>query len=241
MNFLQQSRVTALSEQMAFWQNPENMNNFYNNLPHFQRAETGVGKFLDGYVTYYCNTLTYNDLKNGRTLVLRKQWDDLDYVCYQDLYVAGESSGAFRCNKPVFREVVETGNGTFEYIEFEAPNGEYGENVFNDILAKGGLTKEYLISYIDDFTTMQKAASQVAAKHGRGVPLELGLFFDRFKDANGYFWAEALDWSVKSVFPVDEHLQFLDSVLKFRVGRSSLSASDIEEILSYARESWVQI
>ena len=240
MNFLQRARVAELTKLIVHWQNPDNMNAFYKNLPHFERANTGVGKFLEGYVTYYNNTLSYNDLSNGKTIILRNKWNDKDYVCSQELQEEAEAKG-FRINKLTFREVVETGDGTFEYLEFDAPNNEYGTNFLHDTIVEGSLTKEYIKEYIDQYGVLLKAAAEVASRNECGVPVELGLIFDRFKDSTGYFWTEALDWSMDPFYAVDNQSAFLETVLKFRIGRSTLSDTDVTELLSYARHVWTQI
>lgn len=241
MDFLQSLRVSQLSEQFTYWSDAANINARYANL-HRRIDNKGVvdnfvvQKWNDGYITYEYGTLKYEEITTGKTFILRKNFTETDYQCYTELYEAGKASGKFRCNQPIFRTVVPYGSGSLEYTEYLSPKGEYGMNTLTRRVTVTPVedVKQFAMDLVDDVAELIREIKVISAKHNTGFPAPLVFAWERYKDSDGYYYSEMLDWNATQS-------DFVEYLLLFMVHHMEITLpnrGEINDIVTYARTSW---
>lgn len=233
MDFIQNLRVGQLLERFQYFSEPANTAKF--DSDHIQKKFM-VERWADGYVHFTGNTLKYKDLATGKTFILRNNWQETDYPCYQALYQTGISLGTFRFMIPVFHELIQ--NGDYEYMEFSSPIEEHGDTFSTLFLAElMNDPKQVFREYVNQFAVILQAASSISSSNNVGLPF-IGFLPDRMKDSSGYFWPEVLEWNFTKDTLVSEQLEFFAKYCEFPIKNKLMTEQDRAELVEYARQAW---
>lgn len=244
MDFLQSLRVSELTNQLNRWSDPTTVSNYYGDLDKRITPSNGLDDFVvqrseGGYFTVENNTIKFEDLANGRTFVLRKNFKETDHLCYTDLYDAGISTNKFRCNKLDYREVIAFGAEMYEYLEFSSPAGEYGNNAVSDYFFNPVVDfKSFAMGNIDEVKNLIFEAKKVAQARQTGFPDFSLILWDQWKDSKGTYWQEILDWNISANDSISWLFMLLENMVELNQISGKITANEAAEILAYAKESW---
>jgi hypothetical protein len=244
MDFIQNFRFSALLERFNYWDQRENRVAFFNNFPLPEdhgptlRAMPNifiVAPWYDGYEEFFGNSLKYHELTTGKVFLIRPHTNDTSYECYQDLYNKSVESNNFRVIQPVYREVV---NG-FEYIEFNSLNSEAGTNTSSLFLYQSHDVQN-IRDYIDETAHIIRAAKSIAITRAVGFPENVCLILNRYKDSQGYFYTECLDWNSTFEVFVDANIELLQTLSTVTVSLGFITEAEQASAITYARTTWTQ-
>jgi hypothetical protein len=236
--------VAQLSDQLIHWSNRSVVDKLYAGLERRQTTQRlitddfVVQKWNDGYITVEDGTLKYEELTTGKTFVLRKQFNETDHACYTALYNA--ANGKFRCSKLEYREVVVLGSTKLEYLEFSAPENDYGTNIVTDLFfTKIDNVSTYLKDCILEVKEIALAAKSVSEEQKCGFPDFSLVLFDCWTDSKGTYWQEVLGWNFDYRESMESTLMFLENLLGELVATKSLDSEQAASIKEFARTSWL--
>lgn len=256
--FLQQLR-----EKQSQWKLPATQNKYFNNFqtaPKHWAPSFGIERDQNGYYYLSNDIFAYCNLRNGLIIRLRKNWNEKDWLCYSELFQTSQSTGEFRIDVPLYKEIINVDGTSWEYAEFQSPSGDYGKNSDDDVFEwpeltdglyqKNNITNEFkdqLVKYYKDFVDQSsiilKYAAQISDKHGVGLPLSLCKPSTRYKDNVGYFWSDfdQDQWSTDKVDALEHFLNVFTGTLYFAKACGVIDDARIDITLNYAREKWTMI
>lgn len=250
-----------LEKKITAWSSTEVRNNYVVNpsnpmFPQFgiERDENGF-YYMSDRIYYYC------DLRNGMNYRIKKNFKEIDFTCYQELYEAGISSGKFLIRKPTYREEIVLADIKWEYVELASPNNQYGTNFNNEVIKSwpkiidGVKTdntvslefKQKLAGYFqesfDDFLDVYSAAKVIAEKHGRGLPAGICEITNLYRDKAGIFWSDFdyEDWNFTVSDIKFTSMEQFHNYLTFAKSLGALDENHVIESLEYARVKWTMI
>jgi hypothetical protein len=255
-NFLQKE----LQIRVINWKNKEFQKNYSVHPNNPIIADFGIERDDNGYYYMSDRVVSYCDLRNGMIYRIKKNFQDTDWLCYNELYQAGITSGKFRIDIPIFREETVLDNTTWEYVELQSPNRDYGYNFNDDVFSWPELTdglipnasidaayknsvKDYFTEYFNQSLDLIQAAVQISEANSCGMPKGLCEASNRYKDTVGYFWSDIdhEDWNLNKSEMMIIHLEVFGATLGFAYLCGCLDQEQIEELLTYAREKWTTI
>jgi hypothetical protein len=245
MDFLRNIRLSSLIEKFKYWNDQSNMNNFYNNLPHNSDKAVGISSTEDGYIWFQNGTLTYNNLIDGSTIKLRKTWKESDYTSYCQLQEYGVSSTLFKFDIPVYRKIVEVDGNEVEYIEFQSPVSQHGNNHIQRFINNSKLQDDdliYLENYISLAAEIFKGAKEISKNNNCGIPIDICKITQFYKgDTNDWIVTESLDWSGNFDDVVQLTLTHLTNFLGRLNKQNPESTIDFSEFIRKAGATWIVI
>lgn len=256
--FLQQLR-----EKQSQWKLPATQNKYFNNFqtaPKNHAPSFGIERDQNGYFYLSDDLIAYCNLRNGLIVRIRKNWADKDWACYSELYKISQTSGDFRIDIPLYREITNVDGVKWEYAELQSPGNSYGKNSDDDVFEWPELTDglvqnnnitdeykdqvaQYYKDYVDQSSIILKYAVQISNKHGTGLPMNLCRPSTRYRDDVGYFWSDfdQDQWIISKVEALEFYLMILAGTVHFAKSCGVIDDSRIQSILTYAREKWTTI
>lgn len=251
MDFIQNLRVSALLERFNHWSQRDNRVAFFNNLP--LPEDNGrklrsldniyiVAPWNDGYEEFFGTRLKYHELTTGKVFILRPHKDDnKDYVCYEQLYQASQLLNTFRINQPVFREIVTLGELQFEYMELVSPVSEAGSNASSQFLGSMAFNPQSFVDYVNESFEVLKAIKTITENNEVGFPEASCSIVDRYKDSQGYFYGEVLDWDSSHDHWVNQNLEFMTGVFTALSLSGIITENELNSLIAQARAKWTQL
>lgn len=230
MNFIQIIKANELEQKFKFWSDLNNLNQFYNNLPHQNNIALGFENTEDGYIHYSNEIITYKNTNTGDIIHLRNHWNDADYQCHQQLCSIVTD---IRISKISYREIIDINNVQYEYVEISSPNGILGTNFLNWSKTFESNEQEEQ-QFIDEYVILLKNSKEIARNFKNGIPLRMSTNLQRFKDNNGYYWNVGIDWSNDPTYVEKLGKDFLSKIIEFH----GQYVSNKENLLKYLESKW---
>lgn len=253
--------VKQLRDKQAQWKLPETKEKFYKNfstnpfIPSF-----GIDRDDNGYTYTSDNLVAYCNLRTGLIVRIRKEWNAKDWICYNELYQLGLSSGKFRIDVPLYKQEISVDGSSWEYAELQSPNKEYGVNFNDDVFTWPELIDGYIPNpkindsfkdqvavyykeFIDQAFEIMAAAASIADKNNAGLPNNLIYPSTRFKDSVGHFWSDfdQNEWKYNKLDFAEHSVAILEGYLGFAQMCGCLDDSRLADCSTYARTKWTTI
>jgi len=252
--------INELQDKLKYWMLPETKQSFYKGLSTNPLVpNTGIERNTDGYFYLSDDLISYCNLRTGYVIRIRKNWRLLDWHCYTQLYQKGVETGKFRIDVPLYREEITINDHVWEYAELQSPK-EYGINFNDDVFQWPELidgyvpnpeitdslrdqVAEYYKEFIDQTVELAKYAVEVANDNGAGMPKNLAQPYNRFKDADGYFWSDfdQDQWTYSNAEIIMYSLAVLEGSIRFAQVCGVLDEPRVNSCLTYARSKWTTI
>jgi hypothetical protein len=197
-----------------------------------------------GYFQIQKDKIMLNDCVNGHTYTLRKDGTTEDWKKFQDLFIESSTSKLFRIDAPIFREVHEINNGSWEYTKAARPGAGVG-TVNNQHFINPTLLIEFIDGIIDPYYYAIEAAIKVAKNNPPTkslLPIAIPDISVRhiLKDKQGYYFAKNFDRWDQSPNRVIEMCIGLCQMLIRDVG-TSLPLEFIDDWTFRASKKWLSL
>ncbi len=253
--------IRELRKKIEAWKLPATKERFYNNFStNLSVPDFGIDQDDGGYFYSSDNLVAYCNLRTGHIFRIRKVWKAADWICYNELYQLGLSSGKFRIDIPLYRQEISIDGRAWEYAELQSPNKEYGLNFNDDVfewpelidgyIPNPGITDSfkdqislYYKEFIDQAVEIITAAATIAEKNNVGLPSNLVYPSSRFKDSIGHFWSDfdQSEWVHDKSSFIEHSILILEGSLGFAQMCGCLDNARLADCSTYARTKWTTI